>query len=169
MTSVDLRSVHLRPGEVLRKTLDLELETLVLGGEPYEPLPQGAPAELEISEISGGTLFRLSFGVSLSGACMRCLGPAAIELSVSGREIHDPAAGPGDELSSEYVHDDRLDVSAWARDAVALALPEQILCRSGCAGLCPACGKDLHVEPHEHDEREPDPRWAVLQNLREEL
>jgi uncharacterized protein len=55
------------------------------------------------------------------------------------------------------------------RDAIALALPEQILCRPDCAGLCPVCGKDLNVEPHEHVEQELDPRWAALQQLRDEL
>ena len=42
-----------------------------------------------------------------------------------------------DELHSEYVADDHLQLSAWARDAFALELPEQILCREDCAGLCP--------------------------------
>ena len=40
---------------------------------------------------------------------------------------------------------------SWARDAVALALPEKILCRPDCAGLCPECGKNLNDEPHEHE------------------
>ena len=43
------------------------------------------------------------------------------------------------------------------------------LCRPDCAGLCPVCGKDLNVEPHEHLERDPDPRWAALEGLKETL
>jgi uncharacterized metal-binding protein YceD (DUF177 family) len=31
------------------------------------------------------------------------------------------------------------------------------------------CGKDLNVEPHEHDEAAVDPRWAALEALRGEL
>jgi uncharacterized metal-binding protein YceD (DUF177 family) len=31
------------------------------------------------------------------------------------------------------------------------------------------CGKDLNAEPHEHTEREPDPRWAALGELRDRL
>ena len=68
---------------------------------------------------------------------------------------------------TEYLTDDRLDLSAWARDAIALALPDQILCRDDCAGLCPECGKDLNAEPHEHVEERTDPRWAALESLRE--
>ena len=48
----------------------------------------------------------------------------------------------------------------------ALGLPDQILCRADCAGLCPVCGKDLNVEPHEHDEAAVDSRWAALEALR---
>jgi uncharacterized protein len=72
-------------------------------------------------------------------------------------------------LRSPYVHDDQVDLSAWARDALALALPEQILCREDCAGLCAVCGRDLNAEPHEHDEERLDSRWAALEELREKL
>jgi uncharacterized protein len=68
-------------------------------------------------------------------------------------------------MSSPYVTDEELDVAAWARDALALALPAQILCRPDCAGLCPKCGRNLNDEPHEH-EPEPDPRWAKLRELK---
>ena len=71
-----------------------------------------------------------------------------------------------DEERTEYLEDDRVDLSAWARDAIALALPDQILCRPDCAGLCPVCGKDLNDEPHEHVEERIDPRWAKLSELR---
>jgi uncharacterized protein len=169
MTSIDLRSLGLRPGEVRLRTLDVELEPYVLGGQHYEPRPQAVPGELEIAEVTGGTVFRLTLSVHLSGPCMRCLGHAELDVSTSAREFHDPDAGPGDERRSEYVVDDRLDVSAWARDAIALELPEQILCTPDCAGLCPVCGKDLNLEPHEHAEQELDPRWEALESLRDRL
>jgi uncharacterized protein len=169
MTTIDLRSLRLRSGEVRRQHVDVELDPYVLGGQRYETVPHAAPAELEISEVSGGTVFLLTLAAQLSGPCMRCLGHAEVGIPISVREFHDPDAGPGDERRSDYVVDDRLDLSAWARDSIALELPEQILCRPECAGLCPVCGKDLNVEPHEHDERELDPRWEVLQGLRDRL
>ena len=165
MTTVDLRTLRLRPGEVRRQTLDVEVEPFVLGGQRYEPTPATIPVELEISQASGATVFDLRLTVHLSGACMRCLGFAEVERAVRAREFHDFDAPPSDELRSDYVVDEHLHLSTWARDAVALELPEQILCRDDCAGLCPVCGKDLNVEPHEHLEREPDPRWAALEGL----
>jgi uncharacterized protein len=58
-----------------------------------------------------------------------------------------------------------LDLAQWARDAYALTLPNQIVCRVDCAGLCPECGLNLNDEPHAHDSA-PDPRWAKLRELR---
>ena len=104
--------------------------------------------------------------VTLAGPCFRCLADAELPLSLRLREYQ--ATKPeGDDDRSEYLADDRLDLSAWARDAIALALPDQILCRDDCAGLCPGCGKDLNAEPHEHVDERTDPRWAALESLRE--
>ena len=159
----------MKPGEVRSETLDVELEPFVLGGQRYDATPPTIPVELEISQPSGATLFDIRLRARLSGACMRCLGFAEIDRLVTAREFFDPDAPASDDLHSDYVLNDRLQLSTWARDAVALELPEQILCREDCAGLCPVCGKDLNVEPHEHLEREPDPRWAALEGLRENL
>jgi len=169
MTTIDLRRLHLRQGEVRRERLDVELEPFVLGGQRYEPGPAVFPVELEISQASGATVFVMALETHLTGPCMRCLAFAEVEPRGSAREFHDPDAPPADELRSDYVAADHLDVSAWARDVIALELPEQILCRPDCAGLCPSCGKDLNAEPHEHVERELDPRWAALGDLRDQL
>jgi uncharacterized protein len=168
-TLLDLRTLRLRPGEVRRQTIDVELEPFVLGGQRYEATPGTVPVELEISQASGATGFELRLDVHLSGACMRCLGFAEVARHVRAREFHDFDAPPSDELHSDYVVDGHLQLGTWARDAVAHELPEQILCREDCAGLCPVCGKDLNDEPHEHLQRDPDPRWAALEELRNDL
>jgi uncharacterized protein len=59
-----------------------------------------------------------------------------------------------------------LDVAAWARDAYALALPAQLVCREDCAGLCPECGANLNDDPEHAHEHALDPRWAKLRELR---
>ena len=100
---------------------------------------------------------------------MRCLADAALDVHVDAREYHAADRAAPEELRSEYVVDDQLELSAWARDAIALALPDQILHAPDCAGLCPVCGKDLNVEPHEHHDADPDPRWAALEELRDRL
>jgi uncharacterized protein len=168
MTSFSLRQVKLRPGEAYRDELELELQAFDFGGQRYVPVPEKVPALIEISRANTGTVFMLSFTARVYGPCYRCLGDAVLELPISGREYQ--AESPDDEqLTTPYIHGANLDLSAWAHDAVALALPEKILCRPDCAGLCFVCGKNLNDEPHTHEEREADPRWAALEALRNDL
>jgi uncharacterized protein len=169
METLDLRRLRLRPGEVRQQQLDVELEPFLLGGQRYEAVPATAPVELELSQPGSATMLDLRIHARLVGPCMRCLGHAEVDADAAAREFHDPDARPGDDLRSDYVVEDQLQVGAWTRDAIALEIPEQILCRPDCAGLCPVCGKDLNVEPHEHADREPDPRWAALAQLKENL
>jgi uncharacterized protein len=167
MTSFSLRRVRLRPGEEHREALEVELQPFEFGGQRYLPVPQSPPAELVVTRATTGTVFGLSFDARLHGPCYRCLGDAVLDVPIRAREYQ--ASSPDDEeLTTPYVHDDQLDVSAWARDAVALALPDKILCRPDCAGLCPECGRNLNEDPHEHAEEHGDPRWAALEALRED-
>lgn len=166
MTTFDLRTLRLRSGDQARERVEIELEPLLLAGQSYEPRPNPLAAELAVTRASSGTVLELRFDVTLAGPCFRCLADAELRLSLRLREYQ--ATKPeGDDDRTEYLEDDRLDLSAWARDAIALALPDQILCREDCAGLCPECGKDLNVEPHEHVDERTDPRWAALESLRE--
>ncbi|MDX6491472.1 MAG: hypothetical protein QOD43_1717 [Gaiellaceae bacterium] len=168
MTTLNLRTIKLRSGEQFRDEQEIELEPLELGGQRYLPVPQKVPAELTITRASTGTVFELSFHVRLHGPCYRCLEDAVLDLPISARE-YQATTPESDEMRTPYLEDDRLDLSAWARDALALELPDKILCKSDCAGLCPVCGKDLNAEPHEHDEPQPDTRWSALAELKDRL
>jgi uncharacterized protein len=169
VTRFPLRRLRLRPGEEHRDAVQIELEPFELGGQRYLPVPQEVEAQLAIAQATTGIDLRLSFDVRLHGPCMRCLVDAVLDLHVDVREYHASDPKGADELRSDYVVDDQLELSAWARDAIALALPDQILHAPDCAGLCPVCGKDLNLEPHTHAEEVPDPRWSALEELRDRL
>jgi uncharacterized protein len=169
MKSFNLRQLRLRSGEQYRDEVELDLEPFELGGERYLPVPGTVPAELEITKAATGTVFQLGFTARLHGPCYRCLDDAVLELQLAGREYQATNPEGSDELRTQYLVDGNLDLSAWARDILALALPDKILCRADCAGLCPMCGKNLNTEPHEHEEERTDSRWAALESLREQL
>jgi uncharacterized protein len=169
MRSFNLRQIKLRSGQEYRDEIELEQEPFELGGERYLPVPDRVPAELAITRASTGTLFELSFTSRLHGPCYRCLDDAVLDVPISAREYQATNPDGSDELRTQYLHDDNLDLAAWSRDAIALALPDKILCRVDCAGLCPVCGKNLNNEPHTHDDERTDSRWAALESLREQL
>ena len=168
MTTLNLRTIKLRSGEQFRDELEIELEPLELGGQNYLPVPQKVPAEVTITRASTGTVFELTYRVGLHGPCYRCLEDAVLELPITARE-YQATTPESDEMRTPYLDDDKLDLSGWARDALALALPDKILCKPDCAGLCPVCGKDLNAEPHEHDEPKTDSRWSALAELKDRL
>ena len=191
----DLGGLRLSTGEGRRLDLAVAIEPFLLAGQRYPVEPSPVPVHLDISRTTGdGYALRLRFEASLVGPCMRCLEPASPLFIVDAREVSQPnevrahrqahdvrvhggeSAGRAharqqeesdDELVSPYVEEGALDLHAWARDALALALPANLLCREDCAGLCPVCGDNLNeAGPDHHHDRDPDPRWAALSKLR---
>jgi DUF177 domain-containing protein len=161
----DLGALGLTSGEGRRLDLHVRIDPFALGGARYEVDPALVPVRLDVSRTThGGWALRLRFEASMSGPCMRCLEPAAPSFAVDAREVEQP--GGGEELTSPYVDEGELDLAGWARDALALTLPPQLTCRPECAGLCPQCGANLNEDPGHAHEREPDPRWAKLSELR---
>jgi len=168
MTIFHLRNIRVRSGEEHREAVEVSIAPVELGGERYVAVPEQVPAELSVARASTGLVLGLRLAVRLHGPCMRCLTDAVVDETLRLSEYQ--ATSPdSDELTTPYLEDDRLDLSAWARDALILALPDKILCRADCAGLCPVCGRDLNTDPHVHDEEEADPRWAALQEFRNTL
>ena len=168
MTTLDLRTLRLRSGDDYTDATEIALEPFTLGGQRYLPVPDAVSAGLAITRVTSGTIFELTFAARVHGPCYRCLADAVLDVRVRAREYQ--ATNPeSDELSMPYLAEDTLDLSGWARDALALKLPDKILCRPECAGLCPVCGRDLNREPHEHVDEVLDPRWAALADLRDRL
>jgi uncharacterized protein len=161
----DVGRLKLSSGEARRLELDVPVDGFDFGGQRYSVPGGDVTATLDVTHTTSGYSLRLRFATELEGPCMRCLEPADHEVSVDAREIDQP--GGGEELRSPYLDEDQLDLQAWARDALALALPTQIVCREDCKGLCPVCGENLNAAGPEHfHEREPDPRWAALRELK---
>jgi uncharacterized protein len=167
MSSVDLARLSLSFGEAARLDLPIRIEPVMLGGQEYATRLASVDARLDVSRTSSGYALRLRASVEIEGPCHRCLEAARLAVDVEAREV-ELQGTEDEELSSPYVDGNLLDVSRWAQDAVALALPDQVLCRADCAGLCPTCGESLNdadPDAHRHQSSE-DPRWAKLRELR---
>src|SRR3954462_11026985 len=162
----DLGRLSLASGEGRRIDLRVRTDGFEFGGQRYDVEGGAVTATLDAARTTGsGSSPRLRFEASLEGPCVRCLESADQTVSVDAREEDQP--GAGDELRSPYLEGDDLDVKSWARDALALALPARIVCSEVCRGLCAICGENLNRAGADHQhEREPDPRWAKLGELR---
>ena len=165
--SIDLEALGLSSGEGRHAEIEVAPGELDLAGQRYRFDPDPAPAKLDVSRSAAGHAMRLRFEGAVAGPCMRCLEPARVLVEVEAREVHQERAAD-EELRSPYVTEGRLELTAWAHDALALALPVKLLCRSDCAGLCTVCGASLNdADPDEHrHESGGDPRWAKLRELK---
>jgi uncharacterized protein len=166
-TIIDLGRFSLSYGDGKRLDLPVSIGAVELGGQTYALSPDPVQARLDVSRPARGYAFRLRFPIEVEGPCVRCLEDARVEAEVEAREI-DQRDTDDEELRSPYVDEEELDLGRWAHDAAVLALPDRILCRPDCAGLCPTCGESLNdADPkdHEHDTGT-DPRWAALDQLK---
>ena len=162
--TLDLARLALSSGQGKRIDAVVVPGALELGGNRLEGGP--TPARIDVSRTAAGHAMRLRLTGELRGDCVRCLEPARVEVEVDAREV-DQASADDEDLVSPYVSEGALDLRRWAHDALALALPQQLVCRPDCAGLCAVCGESLNDGPegaHDHA-REPDPRWAKLREL----
>ncbi|HSH21492.1 MAG TPA: DUF177 domain-containing protein [Candidatus Caenarcaniphilales bacterium] len=158
----DLDRLGLSAGEGRRLDLTVGVDAFELAGQDYAP--ESAEVRLDVARTTAGYALRLRTEVRLSGPCMRCLEDLGRGIEIDAREVDQP--GGGEELDSPYVEGGTLDLRAWTRDALVLAMPAQIVCREECRGLCAVCGENLNAAPEHRHEAERDPRWAALDALK---
>jgi uncharacterized protein len=131
--SIDLARFALSPGEGARLDLETDPGQLELGGERYAVAGSSVGARLDLSRTAAGYAVRMRFTAHVSGRCMRCLEAADVAVEVDAREVDQPRTEDG---SWRTLHRPRRARSgSWAHDALALALPIQLLCRPDRRGL----------------------------------
>lgn len=107
--------------------------------------------------------------------CTRCLQPVESVLQIPFKSAFVTAENytaakeaelQKSDLDVTVYEGDRIDLNELAREQILLALPEQIFCREDCQGLCEKCGANKNLIDCKCIEKEIDPRWAALKNLK---
>ena len=70
------------------------------------------------------------------------------------------------DLGVSVIEGNEIDLSELVREQILLNLPEQVFCREDCKGLCEKCGANRNLIDCNCKEKEIDPRWAALKNLK---
>jgi uncharacterized protein len=80
-------------------------------------------------------------------------------------EAADPELYDPDEVKvvSREMHE--IDIGDDVRQFIMLAVPQKLLCKESCLGLCPRCGRNLNREQCVCTAKEVDPRWDKLRGL----
>lgn len=168
LSRLDLQGLDLPPGGACALDVEVPIDPLRIGGQEYRAAPEAPLVRLDIGRLGNGWHFRLRGQLAVVGPCWRCLETARPAVVIDASEVAiDGADDP--EMTSLYLDGEVLEVSGWARDAVAEALPSAILCDEDCAGLCATCGANLNGGPCGCGPPPPDTRWSVLADLVERL
>jgi uncharacterized protein len=143
-------------------------------------LPGVSNALVELEESPVDAILRAESvveGILVSGdvagraavRCARCLSEYRAPIRLRLCELFTTEDKRLPEEEAYRLAGDEMDLEPMLRDAIALALPLNPICREGCEGLCAGCGQDLNAGPCGCRDESSDPRWAALAGLRERL
>ena len=149
MRRFNLRSLSFGERNEAERRLFVDVEPLTLGGLEYDLAGGGVQLTVSVSRVGTRLTLHGRGLATVTGPCQRCLNDAALELPVA---CDDYVAGGRSESADDepYVEGYVLDLTAWVRDALAEALPPQILCSAECRGLCAVCGANLNEAGEDH-------------------
>ncbi|UCF41605.1 MAG: DUF177 domain-containing protein [Gemmatimonadota bacterium] len=165
MLRVELRALHDGPIET---TADVPADAPLLADVDFV-LAEAVHVGGRLMESGAGRYYwhgRLTS--ALTAKCRRCLAEVSVKLDAEVRTLftEDPAE---DETAYAVAPEaGELDLSDMVREELILAVPEYVLCREECQGLCAQCGKDLNDGPCSCRPA-PDPRWGALEELKQRL
>jgi uncharacterized protein len=69
------------------------------------------------------------------------------------------------DMEIDYFRGEKINLRDPIQEQVILALPDRVLCKPDCKGLCPQCGADLNEAACDCDRTPPFGKFAALKHL----
>ena len=148
MRRIDLHSLRFGDSSEVWRTLPVEVAPFLYGGLEYRVPDDVVEADLTAARVGDNLTLSLAVDTRVLRPVSalsrrrrsRCARPEASSTSVT-------ATPRPDDEDEPYVVAHQVDLERWVRDLIAEALPQKLLCRDDCRGLCPVCGADLNADP----------------------
>ncbi|MBQ9414580.1 MAG: DUF177 domain-containing protein [Clostridia bacterium] len=164
-------TLQLRPlfmGEIDRMAIDGQLDLSSFEFHGARPLTSPVTIRGEIVMRAGLAVMTAVLSYEYEGVCDRCL--ADVRRPMTTKMDHILVSELSGEETDELVlcENEELPLEPLAEADIFLALPQKILCKSDCRGLCQHCGKNLNDGLCGCRNDAGDPRLAVLAALLED-
>lgn len=107
--------------------------------------------------------------------CTRCLNPTLTALDFPFKVVYVTAENytpdaeavlRGEDLDVSVYDGEIVDLAELAREQILLNLPARFLCADDCKGLCAKCGANKNAADCGCEQKEIDPRWSALKELK---
>ena len=158
------------------KTVDIEIPAGEIDLEADTAnLLQDVGLKADVRSSSGITAVEGTINAKAEMACTRCLERTAVPLTFdfASRFVGTDSFGTsgehelhGEDLDYDAIEGEQIDLTDIVREQLLLNLPQQVVCREDCRGLCEKCGADRNLIDCKCENDELDPRWAALKDLR---
>lgn len=135
----------------------------------YKPLTNGAKVKGKAFCKAEVAYLELNVSFNFKGVCDRCADDIERNYSFDINKIVVPKLENNDYDDDSYivVENAVLDLDDLVYQEIQLFLPNKMLCKDDCKGLCIKCGKNLNYEQCSC-KSEVDPRMAALLQLLDE-
>jgi uncharacterized protein len=166
---IDLDSAQTTPKPL---SADIEGAQIDLGDEGT--VEGSAHYEGEFFREGAQTHLRGTIAANVALLCTRCAEPLTRQVDIPFEDVFINAVYetsekdievPVSDLDVELIADEQVDLTDVIREQILLDLPEQVLCKEDCKGLCPRCGTNRNLKDCNCGDEDIDPRWAALKNL----
>lgn len=157
---LNARELLRQPG--LQKTIDLSLPASDLGIED-DRITGDIGVDLSATSNIDGVVVEGTITMPWRASCRRCLTVVVGTASIEVDEVYQDEVG--DDVDTFPIEGDQIDLVPAVREALLIELPDDVLCREDCAGICPVCGTDRNQGSCDCDTTVRDERWAALADL----
>jgi uncharacterized protein len=168
---IDLITLEKSPfpfaGSFAPSEIDLDIETT--------RLKNAVKVEGELTKRIVQTDVKGEIFAEVETECSRCLLATKLKLEITFEAAFITAENyteaketelKEDDLDVSIFNGDKIDVTELVREQILLNLPEQAFCRENCRGLCEKCGANRNLIDCNCEEKEVDPRWQGLRELK---
>lgn len=125
--------------------------------------------DLEVTKVLREINISGFVSFSIKSPCARCLIPVNDDINQEIRLVILPIENlperDGD-VDYETYEGDEIELSNYIGEVVSISLPQKILCREECNGLCQFCGINQNTDSCSCDVKWNDPRFEALRNIK---
>lgn len=131
-----------------------------------------APLSVDLKALPAGT-YSVNVVGTLNGEvdmlCARCLCEVKSKLNIPFAEtfkwLKQPILPEDEDEELIYIKDEIVDLIPYVEENFVLHLPDSVLCKADCLGLCQKCGQNLNEGTCSCDNTVIDPRLAALKGF----
>ena len=165
---VNLTEVFTAEEKVVQVTVPLEMAEFRSKTGTFQIIEK-SPVQLTMSNLGvGKALVEGMEEITLRMECDRCLEPVPVTLKLAfSREVtsQDTADSTQLEENENILEGGQLNIETLINNEILMNLPDKVLCRPDCKGICKQCGQNLNEGECGCDDFVPDPRMAAIKDI----